>query len=176
MTISIKIDIGDALNTLGSSQKALDYSAEALDAGAKILQRDAQRRTPIADGTLRSNITTGRLAQLLFQVNSRARYGAYVERGTGLYGPARRSIGKCGPGPEGLDNIAAWIKRKGITPRNGVTEKQLPFLIARKVARDGTRPQPYLEPAANPQNIRLITRLVNRALDRAFDEQGRNGR
>ena len=172
MTISLKVEATGVQDALARSPLVLRYVDQALGTGAALIQREAVRAAPKADGTLARNIQSGRLQVLLHQINSRAAHGAYVERGTGLYGPERRAPGKGGLGTNGLANIAAWIRRRGITPRNGVTPQQLPFLIARKIARDGTRAQPYLEPANNRQNAGRIADLVQAAARRGLTEAG----
>jgi hypothetical protein len=66
-------------------------------------------------------------------------YWRYVEKG--------RKAGKFPP----IDRIREWIRVKPVIPRphNGrvPTEKQLAFLIARKIAREGTEGQGVLERA-----------------------------
>src|SRR3546814_3728838 len=56
---------------------------------------------------------------------------------------------------QGVAGIAQWIRRKGIVPRPGVTALQLPWLIARKIARDGTKAQPTREQAKTSQEPRI---------------------
>lgn len=72
---------------------------------------------------------------------SLASYWKYVEYG--------RRPGKFPPPNKILD----WIKIKPVIPRpvNGIkpTEKQLAFLISRKIARDGIKPGNQLEEALN---------------------------
>ena len=72
---------------------------------------------------------------------SLASYWKYVEYG--------RRPGKFPPQNKILD----WIKIKPVLPRpvNGIkpTEKQLAFLISRKIARDGIKPGNQLEEALN---------------------------
>src|SRR3546814_20758644 len=56
---------------------------------------------------------------------------------------------------QGVAGIAQWIRRKGIVPRPGVTALQLPWLIARKIARDGTKAQPTRQQAKTSQEPRI---------------------
>lgn len=67
-------------------------------------------------------------------------YWVYVENG--------RSAGKFPP----LPKIQEWINIKPIQPLPDINGKtptidQLTFLIGRKIAREGTEPQPFFEPA-----------------------------
>lgn len=67
-------------------------------------------------------------------------YWKYLERGTRMQGPYRQQ-GKFPP----LAPILAWVQAKPVIPYMGSngkipTQRQLAFLIARKIWRDGTRP------------------------------------
>lgn len=67
-------------------------------------------------------------------------YWTYVENG--------RGPGKFPPPPA----IREWIQVKPVTPVPGMdgrtpSVEQLTFLIGRKIAREGTQPQPFFEPA-----------------------------
>ena len=46
-----------------------------------------------------------------------------------------------------LDLIEEWVRRKGITGRGGETPRQLAYLIARKIARNGLPARPFVWPA-----------------------------
>src|SRR3546814_13785625 len=71
----------------------------------------------------------------------------------------------------GVAGIAQWIRRKGIVPRPGVTALQLPWLIARKIARDGTKAQPTREQAKTSQEPR-IHELVRMATAQGLADAG----
>lgn len=68
-------------------------------------------------------------------------YAKYIEKG--------RKAGKFPP----ISAIEKWIKVKPVLPRpyNGKlpTTKQLAYLIARKIALDGIKPQPLLQQSLN---------------------------
>ena len=87
---------------------------------------------------------------------------------------------KRGTFAEFVDNIQDWIKRKGIAAtqvrqvgsgkRKGqfkksgalaqaIYERQLAFLIARKIYMTGINPQPFLYPAFMKNKAKLITRI-----------------
>jgi hypothetical protein len=65
-------------------------------------------------------------------------YSVYIEKG--------RSPNSKFPPPQ---PIQQWIKRKGITPRNGITQKQLTFVISKHIAENGIKPRPFIAPALN---------------------------
>ena len=76
-------------------------------------------------------------------------YYKYVENG--------RKAGKFPP----VDVIKKWITIKPVIPRgkNGKvpTENQLSYLIGRKIAREGTRANPFLEPTI--RDFKLVDKI-----------------
>lgn len=83
---------------------------------------------------------------------SLADYWQYVEYG--------RCPGKFPP----LDKILEWVRIKPVIPRplsNGKlpTEKQLAFLIGRKIAREGIAPTPALAAASDMTFDQFLTRI-----------------
>lgn len=87
-------------------------------------------------------------------------YWKWVEKG--------RKPGKMPP----IDAILQWVKVKPIIPRenNGVipTEKQLAYLIARKIGRDGTDPQNIF----NESNQSAKDRFINKILEAIKKDMG----
>lgn len=82
-----------------------------------------------------------------------------------------RKAGKFAP----VDNITQWINIKPILPTESTTgdiptEKQLSFLINRKIARDGIPARPYLAETLEEINEKYET-LIIEALQRDFNEQ-----
>lgn len=165
MDLTYRIDTSGAERSLLVMRRTLVAGGDALGRGATLIQREAVRRAPKADGTLARQIQRGRLGVAIFEIVSRADHGAYVERGTGIYGPLARRINKGMP-DSGVARIAAWIARRGIVARS-VRQEDLPYVIARKIARDGTRAQPYMEPAADAMEPR-VRQLVRAAIDRSL--------
>lgn len=148
----------------------------AMAQGAVLLQREAVRNAPKAEGTLHRYVQQLRMApQLSFIIRSISPHAAFVEQGTGLFGP-QRSAGKHQLLPDrAISALALWIQRRGITPRSpDVTAEQLPWLIARKIARNGTRAQPYMEPAQKTQTPR-IHELIAAAIDQGLQDAGLTG-
>jgi hypothetical protein len=78
-------------------------------------------------------------------------YYKYVEQG--------RKRGKFPP----INKIREWIRIKPVVPRsnNGKlpTENQLTYLIGRKIAREGTKPQPFL--ARTIKDFDLLDKVLN---------------
>ena len=63
-----------------------------------------------------------------------------------------------------IDAILQWVKVKPIIPRenNGIipTEKQLAYLIARKIGREGTDPQNTFNEANQSAKDRFINKIL----------------
>lgn len=93
---------------------------------------------------------------------SLADYWTYVENG--------RGPGKFPPPPA----IREWIEVKPVTPTPGINGKtpsveQLTFLISRKIANEGTSPQPFFEPAKE-EAIRQFKDEIDQAISKDVDE------
>lgn len=91
-----------------------------------------------------------------------ADYWKYVEYG--------RKPGKFPP----IDKILGWVKAKPVLPRpmNGLrepSEKQIAFLIARKIARDGIKPGNQYEEALD-YTWRQWEQKINDAIDKDLQE------
>ena len=81
-------------------------------------------------------------------------YGDIVDEGRG------RSH-KGGPMQTWRNKIKGWMVYKGITPRQGMTQEQLAFLITRKINKKGYKARPWIQPA--------IDRVVNQDFQKLFE-------
>lgn len=93
---------------------------------------------------------------------SLAEYWVYVEQG--------RGPGKFPPPPA----IRKWVEIKPVSPYPGADGRipsvdQLTFLIGRKIAREGTEPQPFVAPAKE-QAIREFSAAIDQAIEADVDE------
>lgn len=141
-------------------QKRMDLSTEA---GRKALQTAGLKIVATAKANLRKNksVVTGMLSSSgrvqkvandpdsvdagFFSDNSRGGYAFYVENG--------RRAGKMPP----VDELAQWFKKKH---RIGNPKEALAraWGLAKRIAREGTRPHPFFKPAieANRQEVEQI--------------------
>jgi HK97 gp10 family phage protein len=92
----------------------------------------APRDTGRLQGSISSRIT-GSGTALTGEIGPSVRYGLYVERGTRPHWPP-------------VAAVSGWARRHGINP----------FLVARSIARKGTRAQPFMGPALDRNRARII--------------------
>lgn len=89
---------------------------------------------------------------LLYTITAAEKHGEYVERGTGMGGRPK------------LTELLAWIKLKGIAPRDPtMTALGLAFVIRRKIATSGIRAQPFFYKAYEKKASRLTELLESAA-------------
>lgn len=99
-----------------------------LDRGAFYIEGEAKRNAPVDTGHLRRSIATATSGHREREVGTSTPYGPHIEFGTRPHFPP----------PDALNG---WARRHGFGGNGG-------FLVARKIAKRGTQPQPYMGPAA----------------------------
>lgn len=150
----------------------LQKAGLALSQAAIVVRDAASVLAPKAEGTLSRMIQRRRAAVFVQEIVASAPHARFVEKGTGTYGPEKRPSGLRMLPDSGVAAIALWIQRRGIVPRSpGITPEQLPWIIARKIARDGTPAQPFMEPALEKSKP-LIVSLIDRASRAGLAEAG----
>lgn len=140
----------------------------------RVLNEFADRFIELARGYLQENGTnaSGELSRSLekiveigessFSVKiSLAEYWTYVEHG--------RGPGKFPPPPAirrwiDVKPVQAYPDSRGRTP----TVDQLAFLIGRKIAEEGTDPQPFFEPAKE-EAVRQFSAAIDKAIEADVD-------
>lgn len=137
--------VADALKRLPES--VITEMDGALARGAVEITHEARERAPKDSSTLTNSIAPRRVTLLEHHITAAQDYASFREDGT-------RPGGK-----PSLDRMMAWIRRKGITPRADTDARGLAFLIARKIAREGTPAQPFMEPAYRSVAPKLDARL-----------------
>lgn len=146
------------------------------------IHREAVIKAPAEEGGLRLSITKGKEGGN-YTVTVQKRYGAYLEFGTkkkfkatpGFESYARRFHGPTGIKGNPIDALQGWVKRKGLAgtysrktrKRTGKVadrakqDRQLAFIIWRKIRVEGIKPQPYLLPAFVRVRRRVVPEVVN---------------
>lgn len=139
---------------------------KAISRSVSEIARSARRNAPKAFSTLTNSINDRMVSPLEGLVAPGVNSAEAVEKGTGIYGPAGQASGKLPP----VVNILDWVKVKGIQPTEpDMDQEDVAWLIARKIATTGTKPQPYMQPAYD-ENREKTERRISQAIDRAINE------
>jgi HK97 gp10 family phage protein len=188
--VSITANV-EGLSALLSKFKDLGESGTrtakaVLDVTADQIVTEAKQSAPAAFGTIRQNIGKETVGELQVSVFSAAPESAYQEFGTGgkVQVPSEMSdIASTFQGKGGGDmqafiqSLIDWIKLRGLTntysvkthrvSKKGTSDDntQLAWAIAKKILRDGLKPQPFLYPAYVNGTSKLLP-----LLQKAFDE------
>lgn len=137
MSLTIQIVGADRLaSTLGKA--ASDVSPElkgAMTTSLLLIESDARRGVKRDTGRLQNSITHSISGNgLEGKVGPSVAYGLYVEMG--------RRPGKMPP----ISAVEGWARRHGINP----------FLVARAIGRKGIKAQPFLIPAFEKNQRRIV--------------------
>ncbi len=140
-----------------------------IDKRIHLIARTARDKAAKAHTQLTNSIQPRMVSPFEGQVSVGMDYGQAVEEGTGIYGPLGQASGKMPP----RNAIMDWIKVRRVEPQDTSMDlEDLEFLIARKIATTGTRPQPFLIPAAEEHEAGTI-RDMNKAVDDSLAEMAR---
>lgn len=129
--------------------------SDALWRGALEVTRDARDRAPKAFSTLTQSIRPEKINDLHWRAAPGVNYARPVEEGRM---PMRRMPGA---------GLMEWVKLK--TGLQGKALDRATFAIARAIGRRGIDPQPYMKPAAEAKESRVVD-LVRAAVARGADE------
>jgi HK97 gp10 family phage protein len=101
--------------------------------------KNARKRVPVDTGRLRSSIQAQiRKRGLEVLVFSDLKYSVFVEYGTKPHFPPPNAL-------------AGWARRHGMPG--------MEFVIARNIARRGTKPQPFMKPAWDQEKLNTLARV-----------------
>lgn len=133
----------------------------ALERSALEMARSAKRNAPKAHSILTNSI------------NSRVEVSPHAVEATVFSGVDYARMVEDGTGPGGWPlprALLRWIRVKRIRPRNpDMDQTDLAYAIARSIARFGTEPKPFMEPAFEQHKAQAIERIrqaVNRVAGR----------
>lgn len=123
-TISVKIEGLDKIQEAFKKAPALVVSElkNAIQRALIILQNSARQYVPKDTSNLGSQIKTEMTNALSGQVNADTKYALFVHEGSKPHWPPIKAI-------------TPWANRHNIPP----------FLVARSIAKKGTKPQPFFD-------------------------------
>lgn len=157
MEIRLIFDGEKVLDGLKRAPQQVEAQLEfALDRGMLELARRARELAPKAFSTLTNSIRGFVIGRLKRMVAPGVNYALPVETG--------RAPGRM---PGTGNGLQEWVRQK--TGYSGNQLERTTFLIARSIARKGTKAQAYMQPAAEEMRDRLHQLLVA-AVDRGLKE------
>ena len=143
----------------------------------------AKRDAPTDEARLKQSISVATTGNLSFEIVAQSSYAGYLEFGTKTYvsvPPGLESVANQLKGPSGgagdpLKALQAWVKRKGIAGTYSVKtrrrtggketkekqDKQIAFLIWRKIREFGIKPRPFFFKQLGPAEAKLTKKLAN---------------
>jgi len=129
-------------------QSALNqFGKQITDEMKKTLQRNNNDNTGRLSNSIQSTVQGDKL------IISMEKYGQYVNDGN------ERRSGRKPP----INAIKAWVAKNGISPRGGITAKQLPYVIQAGIAKRGQRQRrkfPFIQPS--------IDKVLKQDMDNVF--------
>lgn len=142
MTVTSNVE--EARSRLMSMRQAVRQAiVKSLHESALIVRARAVQKAPISRGQLRASITHSvDTSALKATVGTSTMHGIYQETGTRPgFGPNAGTAR--GMPPKG--SLLRWVMATfGVGQKEG---QGIEFLVRRKIAREGTKPQPFLQPA-----------------------------
>lgn len=144
MDIRVKVDDKRAIEAFQKAPDAMRrHVGDGVQRGALEIARSARAKAPKAFSTLVNAINAMKVADLHWRVDAETNYAEAVEGGRA---PGRQ--------PGTSKGLMEWVRF-----RTGKTDSDLErttFLIARSIGRHGTRPQPFMQPAAEESESRVV--------------------
>jgi hypothetical protein len=138
-------------------QQALQQVGNQIVAQMKAnLQRNNNNNTGELSNSIKATVTDNKLVITMLD------YGQWVNNGKER-GPGRKPPIKA---------IQFWIAKNGITPRGGITAKQLPFAIQRGIGKCGQvrrRAFPFIQPAVDTVIKQDLPGIFNKAIKQEIE-------
>lgn len=123
----------------GAGQHTQSEMRSAMTASLILLEGEMKRLAPRDTGRLQGSVShtiSGGGSSITGRVGPSVQYGIFVEKGTRAHFPP-------------IDAISGWARRHGVHP----------FVLARAIARRGTRAQPFVEPAFLKHRAGVVKRF-----------------
>jgi len=160
--IRINIKGGEAASIAMSSAPALmmRHLRTGLHRAAEEVARAEKHAAPKAFGALVQSIKATRVDAMRYRVSAGVHYAAGIEEGTdpGVFPP--------------VQNILEWLRIKRIEPEDdGTSSRDLAFMIARGIARNGKQANPFFYPTAEsmaPRAHEIVRQAINTGVGEAL--------
>lgn len=147
--MDVKVAIsGKLLQTLPRARSISERQLQdALNKASALVWQRSIEKAPASIGTLKKSMRRD-LYPTYAQIYPTVQYGLYVHEGTSPHWPP---VSETQPG----GSLYRWAQKKGIPP----------FLVARAIARRGTKPQPWLADIAK-NDWKEVQEVFIRSLDK----------
>jgi HK97 gp10 family phage protein len=154
-----------------------------LDVTAKEIRDGAKKDSPVDEARVRNSISSKKISAMQFETVAQSFYAGYLEFGTKTHvsiPPGLEDVASSLKGPSGgegdpLVALQGWVKRKRIAGTYSIKtrrrtgskdtkekqDKQIAFLIWRKIREFGIKPQPFFFKQMAPAEVRLMKKLAN---------------
>lgn len=126
---------------------------EAAVRGARQMKGDTPKNT----SELTNSVRNEQVGRAFHRIIADAPHAAYVHDGIGP-----------GSAPP-IDILRAWIRTAQIQPRQARDDRDLAYLIQRKIRRDGIAARPFSRPTVT-STVERLNRLIPQAVARAHRE------
>lgn len=145
----VEVQGKDFLENIANGRKITEkHLAEALETASRRLWKGAIDTTPRSTGNLAKSITRD-LHPTYARIYPQLKYGLYVHEGTDPHWVPKKELEPGG-------TLYRWAKKKGIPP----------FLVARAIAKRGTKAQPWLSDLAKVE-WNSVREIFMKELDKA---------
>jgi len=115
--------------------------------------RMGKEDAPKSISELVNSIRNQKIAEAHHQAIADAPHARYVHEGTGPGGTPP------------IEALRRWARLAQLRPREGGSERDMLFLIARKIRRDGTKAQPFFDRALQTSQQRMLALVPKAARD-----------
>lgn len=145
VTVQMKINIKPTQKAFDAYKRTLEPNLnKALDKSANNIWRKSKEMSPVDTNTLRGSISINKSRREFKRaVGSSVKYAVFVHEGTRPHFPPIKAL-------EG------WARRHKISP----------FVVARSIARKGTKAVPFLEKPLN-ESFKDIVGFIEEALEKS---------
>ncbi|END5526333.1 hypothetical protein ABMC86_001973 [Vibrio vulnificus] len=159
--LHIDIDISALDEAFRTAPELLaKHLRSGLDHAGMRVQKAAQLEAPQADGLLVKTIESLVISDLRRMITSSANYNSLVVQETGHQGMPP------------LQSVLDWVKVKRIQPKTPNTDQRdLAFMIARSIARNGTPADDFYDRAAE-QTQDKVSDILNASVKMALKQAG----
>ncbi|WP_158117218.1 hypothetical protein [Vibrio cincinnatiensis] len=139
------------------------YLKQGIGTAGSLVSKVAREEAPKAQSTLTHTIRSHVVGELQRMITSSLNYNSWVVQDTGSQGMPP------------IQSILDWLKVKRIQPKTPkADQRDLAFMIARSIARNGTPANDFYERAADKTQDK-VSEIINASVKMALKQAGLKG-